>query len=350
MRLLASGWCGLTVLGMAGGPAMAATFDGDDYGDVFFVDRSGSFYWYESDGTNNTLAAFDGGTGRFTGSGRNMAAGLVDDDATMDLLVGRTTQVSWYEANGLNNGYVANNAPSSLAIEGIAIGKFDRDDRGDVFFLDGGLVFWSEGGGANNLESRRNGIRLTTDGIAIATGDIDGDGWDDLLVTKATSMDWYRGAAFDVDSPTTPDPIFSYVASFTGLPNVQDVAIGDFNGDGGVDLFIVNAQGQVQWLEYLGLDANGTSALYESLATFDSDASAVALGDVDGDGVVELLVGHVSTGVAWYEATSTDTLQSVAGTSFGPSGVYDIVIVPVPEPAAASLLAAAGLGLLMRRR
>lgn len=186
-----------------------------------------------------------------------------------------------------------------------AAGDFDRDgytdlavsspwedttsggpDRGTV------TVLW---GGTNGLHggtvlSQPSSAFLQSIGMALAAGDFDGDGDDDLAVSEAGGTDvWlYRSGG------TTTAPSFG-ISTFdaSALPEtpsgIVSLASGDVNGDGTDDLVV-------------GADPrnDGGTALYLSpgvpaertAAGEPGRARSVALGDVDGDGYDDIVTGQ----------------------------------------------------------
>jgi uncharacterized repeat protein (TIGR01451 family) len=88
-----------------------------------------------------------------------------------------------------------------------------------------------------------------------------------------------------------PHGTAQFVDSGQSLESIAaDVALGDLDGDGYLDAFIVNGNGSYRpesvWLN----DGTGTFSRTQYLGNFDS--RAVALGDLDGDGDLDAFVAH----------------------------------------------------------
>lgn len=126
--------------------------------------------------------------------------------------------------------------------------------------------------------------------IAIATGDVDGDGVTDLAVANSGSnnITIIRGASgpgsYALNSPESPAALVSVGFEPVGL------ALGDVNGDGWEDLVaVLNETLAVSWSmndtdfatsKYLGLTIGGAPL----------HPSKVELGDANGDGKADIAV------------------------------------------------------------
>lgn len=336
---------GLIAPALAGG-ARAATFDGDSFADVFYT-SGGTVYWLESNGQNNTLVANYNPTkdGRVSSGGTHPWGALttmdLDGNGHGDLLVAPLSGYAawaWYEADGDNSfGFRANPFSELLSANGLASGDFDKDGKGNVVYnaSDNDHVYRREYTSGNGFTSPAS----MTAGGSIAMGYFDGDAYEDIFIGKSDRLSWYR--ANDLDNSISYVRDNTSDADGNSLTGIKGMAVGNGN------LFAVLATGQVAWYQ-----PGATVGTLSILQTFDGDASTLAFGDLDGDGVNELLVGHNSSAVTWYELdANTNQYAAVAGTSFGTNGITGLAIaVPVPEPAAAMTLLALGGWVMIRRR
>ncbi len=114
--------------------------------------------------------------------------------------------------------------------------------------------------------------------VAAAAGDIDGDGLADLVVAGEKTISFLRstGAGF------APPNIFAGVAHPTAI------AIGDFNGDGHNDLAITDASGEVAILLGAGNGDFGAPQYF----SVGKNPSSVTIGDFNGDGIADLAVAN----------------------------------------------------------
>ncbi len=143
-------------------------------------------------------------------------------------------------------------------------------------------------------------------GRTLGTGDINGDGVDDLLVG---TQDRVAGEVALVYRPGVPDTLVSADATFQGQVLDDDfgaaLATGDLDGDGQDELIVgapgydegsASRAGKVYLWEGGSLD--GTIAAADADATWVGPAtgtpmagSALATGDLNGDGYLDLVVG-----------------------------------------------------------
>ncbi len=306
----------------------AATFDGNDYADVFVSNGTG-IHWYQSTnlgyGVTYTSMIYNGT------NATAVAVGNFDGDATLDLFIGKSGATgAWYEATGVANGITwVMNMGTNVRSNGLAVGNYDGDAKGDLHVSRAtGYYDWYESNG-NNAVSYISGFQM--DATCLSLGDFDGDSAGDLFAGRSAAINWYEGRS---------DNTSSWVRNF-GTANIKASVIGDLDGNGTSDLIVVKSDGNVMWYE-----ANGDNAVPATRGTdILTGATTVAMGDFNGDGIMNLLVG-TNSGVNVYMATGSGTLQWVSNFSSG--FINDIAIVSaVPEPATLIIL---GLGGIMVRR
>jgi hypothetical protein len=133
---------------------------------------------------------------------------------------------------------------------------------------------------------------------SVALGDVDGDGDLDLVFANATnhSIALYEST----DDGVSLDPVWSLTTSVA----TNSVALGDIDGDGDLDLVCGNgtdSQGQSNTAYENTGGVFSTSPMWSSVP--DNFTTGVALGDIDGDGDLDLVCGNYGDGNTVYENT-----------------------------------------------
>ncbi len=148
----------------------------------------------------------------------------------------------------------------------------------------------------------------------VAVGDVNGDLKPDLVIgTAADGIFLYLNDG----SPSAFDtlPAIHIDTTATTGDQVKGVALGDLDGNGSLDLVVAAATNRI----YLN-DGHGVFKL--DTHSIGANGTAVALGDVNGDGRADIAIGHNgSVGVQLYLSgglTSTTTLGVTTTTWDGP--------------------------------
>ena len=245
-----------------GGDLRGATwfdYNGDGYIDVMAAD---------ADGFGNELLRNDGATPTFTGifgsgldpeltSPQWVTIGDLDANGGIDLIIGDSTPGLMYMNDGAGN------------------------------FTD------NAGGGGSGFITDTS---VTEGGIALC--DIDNDGDQDIFVCSgaagATNQLWQNDGAGN----------FTDVAPTAGVDpaaSAYDVAFGDFNHDGLVDIYLACNGANVLYLnqgDQVGSDGIpefvNVAAQVGGVVNDAGNAQLVTAGDVDGDGDLEIFVGNES--------------------------------------------------------
>ncbi|MEK6642749.1 MAG: FG-GAP-like repeat-containing protein [Planctomycetota bacterium] len=208
----------------------------------------------------------------------------------------------------LNNGGMLALVPSWTSTEtsrafAVAFGDMNNDGRPDLAVATG----WPYTGGF----AARNTVHLNINGQLEATAswqsddlnhylgalwvDADHDGWLDLVGVGTNTHTWlYRNLGGALETTAS-----WHTTDNGGQFGIMAVA-GDVTGDGFSDLFVTdNTQvftGSGRFRQYNGLPA-GLFNTSPNWFYFDDYGSAVALGDIDADGQLDLCTG------AWFDST-----------------------------------------------
>jgi len=235
------------------------------------------------------VTVLEGTPARFYGT--NVAfAGDVDADGFDDMLIGRYGAVEFYYGGPGGPGATPDLEimGSVHADPGQGMGGIG-DVNGDGF-ADFAIAFNGWHLGPDELEvyygslfgvSAEPDVVLTSDaddrlGEALAHGDLNGDGYDDLVVGApgAGRVDVYLGGSAGLSTV----PSESDVSSAEG--HGRDLAVGDADGDGDADILVSNEE-ESRGAELLLGDGSGTSFTGTQLL----NDGAVGFFDHDGDGV-----------------------------------------------------------------
>ncbi|MFH5776701.1 FG-GAP-like repeat-containing protein [Paracoccus sp. NGMCC 1.201697] len=245
--------------------------------------------------SDNVSVLLGDGTGAFAQTGlmpatdapRSVVTGDLDGDGDIDFLAtnlaGNGVTIAMNDGTG---GFVTSYTAVGTGPRGIAVGDLDGD---------GDLDFVTANYSSNNLSVMLNdghgsfaaaqGSPLTTGGsrpVQMALGDFNGDGRLDLAVTNNSNNS--IGILFNNGDGTFAAPI----TAATGA-GPRGITVGDVDGDGRADLIAVNFSGNS--VSVLRNDGTGGFAAPVNFATGNNPYD-VKLGDLDGDGDLDMVVSN----------------------------------------------------------
>ena len=133
-------------------------------------------------------------------------------------------------------------------------------------------------------------------GVFVACGDVDGDGLADVITGKGPGGDPHvRAFSLASGSPVEIASFNAYPGSFAGGVRV---AVGDINGDGLADIITGAGPGAAPQVRAFSLAGGGVTEVASFLA-YDPGFTGgvfVAGGDVNGDGIAEIITGTYQGG------------------------------------------------------
>ncbi len=250
----------------------------------------------------------------------------VDGDGDLDLLVVNrnpgqvNVRLNGSDGSGSNTGLFSNGSDPAVGTSPGDLAVADVDGDGDLDFVtthddDPGTVSVRLNGGddsGSNTGTFSNGSTVAVGNRpqAVALGDVDGDGDLDLLTAN------YIGGTVSVrlnggDATGSNPGTFSNGSDVAVGSDLQGLALGDVDGDGDLDLATASYTANT-----MGLRLNnglGTFSGSTAVAVGTNPASAV-LADVDGDGDLDLLAENYGSGTVSVRLNGGDATGSNTGT------------------------------------
>ena len=220
----------------------------------------------------------------------------------------------------------------------IAIGDLDGDGKPDLVVANQSSATVSifrnmaaSGSITTGSFAAKIDFATETQPLAVAIGDLDGDGKPDLAVNNydSATVSVFRNIA-TVGSITTGS--FAAKVNFVAGSYPGSVVIGDLDGDGKPDLAVTNwGAGTVSVLRNTAVSGSMTSGSFASRVYFATGTGSysVAIGDLDGDGRPDLaVVNNVSNTIS---ILANGLMLTVTGFSpkSGPTGAAGSTTVTI---------------------
>lgn len=301
----------------------AGDFDGD--GDLDLVGLGDKAFYYAGNGTGGYAAGVP--TTLSGGTFNDVASGHWDGDGKLDLFTaaqsGATTQV--FRGNGDGTFQTTADSEDTSSGNRLALGDLAGDARMEIAAV-------SESAGTLSIMRRSSlgelekltGSPFTIGGSSLlrpGLGDLDGDADVDAAIPSYGSM---GGAGFVrvkvlINDGAGGGTVSEVAAS--DLTNASAVAVADVDNDGAADLAVTD-QGANELVPLLGT-GNGTAFDDNPMQPeTGSQPVDVVAADFDGDGNPDLAsLDTVSSQVSVFDATAPTLLRSTATADFGTAAV-----------------------------
>jgi len=257
---------------------------------------------YLNDGTGNFPNTFPYTRPFGTGNDwtTSVALGDLNKDGALDLAVGNYSsgQNVVYLNDGAGNfadtgSYTRPFGMGNDSTRGVAIGDMNGDGALDIVAgnqYEPNVICLNDGAG-DWSGPRRFGTGSDSS-LGMALGDMNGDGMLDIIVANYLDQ---PGVVYLNDGTGNFPNTTPYTRPFGHAhASTTRVAVGDMNGDGLLDIIAGNRNGQ-PGMVYLN-DGTGnfpnTSPYTRSFGTGGDDTHALAVGDLNGDGALDIVVGR----------------------------------------------------------
>ncbi len=301
--------------------------DGDSDLDAFCIntDMGGG-------GTLPSKVFFNSGTSGFTNSGQligntismDVALGDLDGDGDLDAFIANTgpsgsePNAVWF--NDGSGGFTLNQSLGAAGSTCVDLGDLDGDGDLDAFVGNVNAssdILLNDGTGTFTITPQ---TVMCSSPYGIALGDIDGDGDLDVFVANFGQMTYDSNQVFFNDGTGT----FTDSGQALGTGQSFSVDLGDLDGDGDLDVFVANLSlGSPPCRTYFN---NGTGVFTsgQNLGTEPLFYSGCSLGDMDGDGNLDAIVSAVSSnGLILFRNTGSGTFAE-SGQIIGFNGGYGV--------------------------
>ncbi|MDP2686989.1 MAG: T9SS type A sorting domain-containing protein [Aequorivita sp.] len=296
------------------GPKGAFLEDMDGDGDLDIVGyHTGTHYvfWYENEDGLGTFGPIKN-IAEFIQGINNLQVADFDNDGDIDVLTQATTEpkLAIYK----NNGQGIFGSPIAIATtnySGNDIHITDLDTDGDLDFLvsQNGALFWFKNMDGQATFEFQDYISVNINAInAISSGDMDGDGYEDIVVSgieNTNSKVWWLK---NLDGQGN----FSPRNFITNATQESDVTVADLDSDGDMDV-IYRGDYTISWSE--NLDGLGNFAAGVVLTPDGPGGSKpIHVADLNGDGSMDVVSGEGFTLnlIGWYK-----NMGSLANTIMG---------------------------------
>ena len=236
--------------------------------------------------------------------------GDIDGDGDLDVVAALygDNQVAWYENDGTpsDGGWTHHIVKdyTGNGMEDVFVADIDDDGDLDIISAEGNgdkiLYHINDGTPGNGVWATNTVVSGTdADGVlSVHVADIDSDG--DLDVVAALFMTSHVVWIENDGSPNNGGWTSHDVVSSSSSKESYDVTVGDIDGDGDLDIVEADQTNKVYWYENDGTPGDGTWSMTKIKGGL-TDAHVVAVADMDSDGDLDVISAAYTGGkVSWH--------------------------------------------------